>query len=81
VDQSFSVLWIGKGTLFLMSNRIHPILLSQRERLTYTACHEHICVICIRFLLLDVHRFESSRLLDMNNHLSYDSQHVISGWN
>jgi hypothetical protein len=53
------VLGIVMGELFLRSSRIHPTLLGQRERLPCIACHERVYVVCIRFLLQDVHRFES----------------------
>jgi hypothetical protein len=42
------------------SSRIHPTLLRQRERLPHMTCHERVCVMCIRFLLQDVYRFELS---------------------
>jgi hypothetical protein len=45
------------------------------------ACHERIRVVCIRFLLQNVHRFESPQLSDMSNHLSYGRQHVVNYWN
>jgi hypothetical protein len=48
-------LWIGQSMScrlgqepFSESSRIHPILLGQRERLSRTACHDRICVVCIR---------------------------------
>jgi hypothetical protein len=59
VDQLICVLGIVMGELFLRSSRIHPTLLGQRERLPCIACHERVYVVCIRFLLQDVHRFES----------------------
>jgi hypothetical protein len=36
----------------------------------------NVCAMCIKFLLQDVHRFESSWLSDTSNRLSYGSQHV-----
>jgi hypothetical protein len=55
VDRSVDGLGIMTGDLFLRSSRIYSILLSQHERLSRTSCREHICVVCIRFLLQDVH--------------------------
>jgi hypothetical protein len=55
IDQSIDVLWIGTRAIFLGSSAICPTLLSQRERLPRTACKERVCIICIRFLLQDVH--------------------------
>jgi hypothetical protein len=40
------------------------------------AYHERIRVMCIRFLLQNVHQFKSPRLSDMSNHLSCVSQHI-----
>jgi hypothetical protein len=58
-DRSGNGLGIGMGDFFLGSSRIRPTLLGQRERLPHTTCRERVCVICIRFLLWDAHRFES----------------------
>jgi hypothetical protein len=70
------VLWIGTGAFFLGSSRIRLTLLGQCEMLLHTACHKRLCVMCIRFLLHDVHQFESSRLSDISNCLSCDYQHI-----
>jgi hypothetical protein len=51
--------------LFLGNSRIYPTLLSQCERLSRMACHERVHVVCIKFLLQNVHRFESARLSDI----------------
>jgi hypothetical protein len=68
-DWSAGMLRIVTGDLFLSSG-IHSTLMGQCERLLHTACHECVRVVCIRFLLYDVHGFELSRLIDMSNHLS-----------
>jgi hypothetical protein len=34
-------------------------------------------VVCIRFLLQDIHQFESLRLSNMSNHLSCIHQHIV----
>jgi hypothetical protein len=78
VDRLDDVLWIGTGALFLRSSGIHPTLLHQCERLSCMASHERVCVMCIRFLLQDVHRLKSPRLSDMSNRLSHSSQHVVN---
>jgi hypothetical protein len=57
---------------------ICPTLLSQRERLLRMVCHERVRVVCIRFLLYDVHQFESLQLLDMNSFLSCGRQQVVN---
>jgi hypothetical protein len=75
---SASGLWIEMRAIFLMRSRICPTLLSQRERLMCTTCHERVHVMCIRFLLHNVHRFKLSRLSDMSNHLSYGHQHEVN---
>jgi hypothetical protein len=58
------------GDLFLGSSRIHPTMLGQQKSLSCTTYHGHIRVVCIKFLMQDVHRFVSPRLSDMSNHLS-----------
>jgi hypothetical protein len=70
-DRSASVLGIVLGSLFLRSSKIRLTLLSQRERLPHTGtarrkCTSGVCgptqgecVVCIRFPLQGVHRFES----------------------
>jgi hypothetical protein len=60
---------------------IRPTLSGQRERLPCMGCHEHVRVVCIRFLLWDVHWFQSLRLSDMSNHLSCGCRHVVNYWN
>jgi hypothetical protein len=68
--------------LFLMSNRVHPMLLTAYERLPcmWTAHMKHtqgvrglaweVYVSCVSgFPLHGVHRFESLRLSDMSNRL------------
>jgi hypothetical protein len=42
------------------------------------SCHERIHVVCTKFLLQDVHRFESLRLSDMSNRLSCDIQYIVN---
>jgi hypothetical protein len=66
------------GDIFLGRSRIYPTLLGQCERLPHTACHGRIRVVCIRFLLQDIHQFESPLLLDMSNHLSCGHQHIVN---
>jgi hypothetical protein len=60
----------GLGTmmedLFLESNRIPLTMLGQRERLLRTTYHGHIHVMCIMFLMQDVHRLKSSWLSDIS---------------
>jgi hypothetical protein len=59
--------WIGQPTgwgcsresFFLGRSEIHRTLLGQHESLSRMACRERVCVVCISFLLYDVHRFES----------------------
>jgi hypothetical protein len=59
---------------------ISPTLLGQRERLLRTTCLERVCIMCIRFLLHDVYRFESSQLSDMSNRLFVVvSMNIING--
>jgi hypothetical protein len=61
-DWSTDVLGIVTRDLFLRSSRIHSTLLCQRERLLHTVCHEHVYVVCIRFLMqnmLDLNRRDS----------------------
>jgi hypothetical protein len=45
-------------SFFFRSIGICPTLLGQRETLSRTACRERVRVVCIRFLLHDVHQFE-----------------------
>jgi hypothetical protein len=59
-DQSTDRLEIVMRDLFLRSSRIHPTLLSKLKRLPHMTCRECVRVMCIRFLLQDVHRFKSS---------------------
>jgi hypothetical protein len=77
-DWSIDVLWIRTGALFRRSNAIHPTLLSQHERLPRMTCHEHVCVMCIRFLLQGILRFESPRLTYMSNCFSCGCQDVVN---
>jgi hypothetical protein len=66
-DQSAGVLGIVLRAPFLGSSKVCLTLLGQRERLSCMAYHEHAHVMCIRFLLQDVHRFKSSRLSNISN--------------
>jgi hypothetical protein len=77
-DRSIDGMGIEMGDLFLRSSKSHPTMLGQREMLSHTACDEHVYVMCVRFLLHDVHRFESSQLSDMSNPLSYGHRHVVN---
>jgi hypothetical protein len=70
MDWSSDLLGIMMGDFFLGNSRIRPTLLGQHERLPHTAYHEHVCFMCIRFLLYDVYQFESPQLTDMSNRLS-----------
>jgi hypothetical protein len=56
-----------------------PTSLGQRESLPCMTCHGSVCVMCIRFLLQDVHQFESPWLSDMSNLLFQGRQHVVRG--
>jgi hypothetical protein len=67
----------GVGRHFSQKKYIYPTLLGQRERLSCMTCHGSVHIMCIRFLLHDVYRFESSRLSDMSNRLSHGYQHVV----
>jgi hypothetical protein len=51
---------VVENPFFLGSSGIRPTLLGQHKMLMCTACHERIRVMCIRFHLQDIHRFESS---------------------
>jgi hypothetical protein len=42
---------------------------------------EGVCVMCIRFALQGVHRFESPRLSGMSNCFSCDCHQVVNCWN
>jgi hypothetical protein len=66
-DRSADGLRCSREFLFLENSGIRPTLLGQCERLSHTACHERVCIMCIRFLLHDVHQFESSWFSDMSN--------------
>jgi hypothetical protein len=81
-DQSVVMLWIVSGALFLGSNGICPNLSMSHERLPRTETAPRKRTPGIRglvweeyvscwsgFPLQGVHRFESSRLLDMSNRL------------
>jgi hypothetical protein len=57
---------------------IRPTLLSQHKRLQHTACRECVRIMCIRFLLQDVHRFKLSLFSDMSNRLSCGHRYVIN---
>jgi hypothetical protein len=46
---------VVRSLFFLGSSGIHSTPLGQRERLPPTTCRERIRVMCITFLLLDVH--------------------------
>jgi hypothetical protein len=75
---SADVLWIRTGAFFSQEQWLYPTLLDQCERLSCTACREHVRVVCIIFLLYDVHRFKSLWLSDISNRLSYVNQHMIN---
>jgi hypothetical protein len=76
-NRSADVLYIKTRTHFLGSSGPAQLHWRLRERLSCRSCHEHVRVICIRFLLHDVHQFKSLRLSDMSNyHLSCGSQHA-----
>jgi hypothetical protein len=55
MDRSADVLGMLMGAIFIRSSRIRPTLLDHRDRLPCMACHEHVRIMCIRFLLQDVH--------------------------
>jgi hypothetical protein len=42
--------------------------------------HGRVCVMCVKFLLQDVHQFGPSQLSDMSNRSSHGYQHVVNGW-
>jgi hypothetical protein len=82
MDRSANLLWIMLGALFLGSSGIYPILSVSHERLPCTGTARRKRTSDIRglawevyvscgsgFPLQGVHRFESSRLLDMSNRL------------
>jgi hypothetical protein len=75
-DRLADVLWIGMPTPFLGSSHPAQLYWQLHKRLLHTACHERVHIVCIKFLVQDVHQFESPRLSDMSNHLSCGSQHV-----
>jgi hypothetical protein len=76
-DRSTDGMRIVSRDHFLGSSMIYLTLLGQCERLSHTACHEHVRVMSIRFLLHDVHRFESPRLSGMSSRLSCGYQHIV----
>jgi hypothetical protein len=81
---------VESGALFQGSISIRPTLLGQRERLPHTGTTNRkrmsgVCglaqkayVLCIKFPLQGVHRFESSRLSDMSNRLACGRQHITN---
>jgi hypothetical protein len=66
------------GSPFSQEQWIYSTLLSQRKRLPRMICRERVCVVFIKFLLQDVHQFESMWLSDMGDRLSCGRQHIFN---
>jgi hypothetical protein len=76
-DWSTGVLWIGMGALFLESSGSAQLCWQLRKRLPHMTYHEHVHVMCIRFLLQDIHQFGSLWLSDMSNCLSCRCHQIV----
>jgi hypothetical protein len=76
VNWSADGLGIVSGALFLGSNDPAQLCWWLHERLPHMPCHERVCVMCIKFRLKDIYRFESPRPSDMSNRLSYGCQQI-----